>query len=276
MMQTFENILSNEFLIILIQSPSFWATVVWYSLLCILCLCILSILARKLFSSAQSLRNLSSDQSGAAAAVDFVLTIPIFTVVVMLIIQFALIAHAALIVHYSAYSAARSARVWLWDIDPYRVAGIPMTKAYKNPLLIKQNQKIFQPKIEQAARYALISAAPANGRVPCRGNCTSIPEKWLHQIAQTPGLSSSSDVFLRKARYAYDSGNSDINVLYGGELLKKYPNYINDYQQFSEAWPVGARVTFKYHLHLPVAGPVFGVMDNGFYYKEISAEVVLL
>lgn len=81
---------------------------------------------------------------------------------------------------------------------------------------------------------------------------------------------------MKKARYAYDSGNSDIELFYGGNLLAKYPNYIDDYQQFSEAWPVGAKVTFKYHIHLPVAGPIFGILNNGFYYKDISAEVVLL
>lgn len=275
-MQIIEYLLSDHFLAILLRSPSFWNTVVWYVALCLLCIFLLMLLSKRLLIRSQSIKNLSENQSGAASAVDFVLTIPIFTVVVMLIIQFGLIAHGALIVHYSAYSAARSARVWLWDIDPYRVAGIPLTKAYKNPLLIKQNEKNVQPVIEQAARYALISASPANGRVPCRGSCTSIPDKWLSQIAQTPGLSSSSSVFLKKARYAYDSGNSDIELFYGGNLLAKYPNYIDDYQQFSEAWPVGAKVTFKYHIHLPVAGPIFGILNNGFYYKDISAEVVLL
>lgn len=275
-MQTVEHIISSNFIALLLRTPSFWETVVWYSFLCVLCSGLIFILARKLFSTVRTLKHLSSDQSGAAAAVDFVFTIPIFTAVVMVIIQFGLIAHAALIVHYSAYSAARSARVWLWDIDPYRVPGIPLTKAYKNPLLIKQNRSIYQPKIEQAARYALIAASPASGRVPCRGICTSIPDKWLTQIAQTPGLSSDKDVFLRKARYAYDSGNSDITLLYGGDLLSQHSNYIDDYKQFSEAWPVSAQVSYKFHLNLPFAGPVFGILDSGYYYKEISAEVILL
>ena len=56
---------------------------------------------------AARLRSLAAGEAGAAEAMDFVLTFPIVMLVAFLLVQLLMGAHASLVVHYAAYSAAR-------------------------------------------------------------------------------------------------------------------------------------------------------------------------
>ena len=59
------------------------------------------------------LRRLHGDQAGSVQTLSFVLTLPIFIMVMMLIVQVSQLMIGLIVVHYAAYAAARSAVVWI-------------------------------------------------------------------------------------------------------------------------------------------------------------------
>jgi hypothetical protein len=67
------------------------------------------------------LARLHSDQAGSAQSLSFVLTLPIFVWVMMLIVQVSQIMIGTIVVHYAAFAAARAAIVW----TPVRLGALP-------------------------------------------------------------------------------------------------------------------------------------------------------
>lgn len=61
----------------------------------------------------RSLARLHRDEEGAVQSLAFVVTIPVFVMVLMLVVQVSQLMIAIATVHYSAYAAARSAIVWI-------------------------------------------------------------------------------------------------------------------------------------------------------------------
>ncbi len=59
------------------------------------------------------LRQLHRDQRGGAQSLSFVLTLPLFVMIMLLIVQVSQLMIATVVVHYAAYAAARSAIVWI-------------------------------------------------------------------------------------------------------------------------------------------------------------------
>ena len=59
------------------------------------------------------LRDLHRDQAGSVQSLSFVLTLPLFIMVMLLIVQVSQLMIATVVVHYAAYAAARSAAVWI-------------------------------------------------------------------------------------------------------------------------------------------------------------------
>ena len=59
------------------------------------------------------LRRLHRDQAGSVQSLSFVLTLPLFVMVMMLIVQVSQLMIGLIVVHYAAYAAARSAVVWI-------------------------------------------------------------------------------------------------------------------------------------------------------------------
>ena len=84
----------------------------------------------------QTGRGFLTDAS-ASAVLDFTLVFPIFTMVILVLIQLALLINARLIVNYAAYAACRSAVVWL-----------------------ERGEAIAQEKAEQAAAVGCLPIAP--------------------------------------------------------------------------------------------------------------------
>lgn len=58
-------------------------------------------------------RELHSDQGGAVQSLSLVLTLPIFILLVLFIVQISQMMVAVMMVHYSAFAAARAAAVWI-------------------------------------------------------------------------------------------------------------------------------------------------------------------
>lgn len=59
------------------------------------------------------LRQLHSDEGGAVQSLSFVLTLPFFIMVILLIVQVSQLMIGIVVVHYAAYASARSASVWI-------------------------------------------------------------------------------------------------------------------------------------------------------------------
>jgi hypothetical protein len=59
------------------------------------------------------LRLLHRDQVGGVQSLSFVLTLPIFVMVMLMIVQVSQLMIGIIVVHYAAYAAARSAAVWI-------------------------------------------------------------------------------------------------------------------------------------------------------------------
>jgi hypothetical protein len=67
------------------------------------------------------LRRLHGDQGGSAQSLSFVLTLPLFILVMLTLVEISQIMIGTMVVHYAAFAAARSAIVWV----PARLLGEP-------------------------------------------------------------------------------------------------------------------------------------------------------
>jgi hypothetical protein len=65
------------------------------------------------------LRQLHADEQGSAQSLSFVLTLPLFVMILLFIVQVSQLMIGAVVVHYAAVAAARAAAVWI----PAAVAG---------------------------------------------------------------------------------------------------------------------------------------------------------
>ncbi|HTN76386.1 MAG TPA: hypothetical protein VL096_14105, partial [Pirellulaceae bacterium] len=59
------------------------------------------------------LLSLHRDQTGAVQSLSFVLTLPIFVILMLLIVQISQVMIGLVVVHYAAFAAARAAIVWI-------------------------------------------------------------------------------------------------------------------------------------------------------------------
>ena len=59
------------------------------------------------------LARLHRDQAGGVQSLSFVLTLPVFVIVMLFIVQVSQLMIGTIVVHYAAFAAARSAVVWI-------------------------------------------------------------------------------------------------------------------------------------------------------------------
>ncbi len=266
------------FLTALLTSPTFWPWLLGLGGLTLI-LAVAGIgLWRVRWNAAQRSRTaLWIDETGGASAVDFTLTLPILLVIALMMVQVLVLFNDVLIVHYAAYCAARSARVWYWDTDPPRigiVTGQADTRWLQNPLAARsRDQQTVRQRVEQAARLALIPAAPVV--LDLSSQPERLPEGAIRAMTEAGGHADRAGPLLRQARYAFDPANSRID--YGMVDAGHQPLIALDLLKPGAAWPVTATVAFKLCLTLPVARQALGHNEgNGRYTRTVTAEVTLL
>ena len=127
-------------------------------------------------------------------------------------------------------------------------------------------------RVEQAARFALIAASPADVRIPSHPE--DIPEQVIREMAQEAGRGGRADVLVRKARYAFDPRNSSVEfeVEKGRSRLELLPDLIKP----GDAWAITATVSFRIHLGIPVARFLGSDRGDGHYFRSVIAKVTLL
>ncbi len=286
--------MKGEFVSTLIRADSFWSETFLYVFLTIFLLISLLFFIKLAGKKVSSEKLVHLQQSGAAAAVDFVLTFPIFMVVLFLTIQFALVTIASIHVHYAAYSAAHSARVHYFDTSTDAVRSIKHAQDLleqrfgigfinlENALTFKKaNESKAEQKAHDAAKMALIAVGSPKKdivSIPNTGsNAWQGMDTYLPALAQQDGT-SGTNVFRRKASYAFDDSNLTLDVDLDINVAQAIVGGLTGKNIFQVTeWPVKAEVTFKYILAVPLAGKILGTKgSHGFYYRDLHATISLL
>lgn len=210
--------------------------------------------------------SLHRNRSGAALAADYILVAMPFVVFTALILQVAWLMRETLVVHFAAFAAARSAQV---QVCPAIPEGPNAAALQLRGILCNGNA--YQARVETAARFALVSAAPP-WDVPCLGSCIA-PDSAVRAIAEETETADQADAMRSQARYAFDPQNVTVRIepdigftLISGLALKK---------QLGLRVPQRVTVTFRHHV-ITVVGPLLGTRrSDGYYYRETVAEVVI-
>jgi len=221
---------------------------------------------------------LNRDQRGSANAADFVLIIPFFMFMMCLFVQMAMIVNASLIVHYSAYSAARTARVHFCN-----------RSVIKYPLgYITCDASRAENEAVRAARYVLIAASPVDESIQSNGNPPSDSLQWI----ANQYLERESPILIQ-ARYAFDSRNVKVDVepavssdpaIQAQYLLERAATFNSATnlgaatdRKLLNAWPVTVKVEYVKHLGVPLVGPFLSDVRRGNdHFRTIEAEITLL
>lgn len=222
--------------------------------------------------------SLNRDEAGTANAVDFIMIIPFFIFIMCLFVQMAMIVNASLIVHYAAYSAARTARVHFCNRSV-----LQYSLGYASCSVSRAEEKALD-----TARYVLIAASPVNADIPSNGNPPNESLQWL----ANQYLKRNSPILVQ-ARYAYDSRNVTVNVepavspdvLIDMQFIEERipdfgsgsnPDTLTD-RKLLNAWPVTVNVEYVKHLGVPLVGPLLSNVSRGNnHFRTIEAEITLL
>lgn len=198
---------------------------------------------------ARNLGARSLDHEAGASAVEFVMIMPVLTVLLLMILQIALLVQAKFVVNYAAFCAARSAIVVIPDdansAEPRnRLAG-PQT-----------SEKIAV--IHRAAALPLTAISPLPGLSAARGNpIWTNPEASLELLKLAPfdvGPRSMVVQTTLRAPYAYDDENTEVKVLTRqGVEGGSFQNH---------DW-VTVKVKYRYFLTVPFAKKLFGTSFSG-------------
>ncbi|MBN1590261.1 MAG: hypothetical protein JW888_12170 [Pirellulales bacterium] len=103
---------------------------------------------------------LNRDEVGSAQSLSFVLTLPLFVAIMLLIVQVSQVMIGTMVVHYAAFAAARSALVWI----PARVGLEPENQIslhYLDPMAVDQ---VYPSDVEPTAGGLTYVVAPAGAK----------------------------------------------------------------------------------------------------------------
>ncbi len=231
-------------------------------------------------------RRLHVDQRGSAQSLSFVLALPVFIMVLMLIVQVSQLMIGTIVVQYAAFAAVRSAVVWI----PARLATSERENCiawyYTNPGAPDQRLPTLDPdspdyrpseggmeyvmapgglKYEQIRRAAVLAITPI---CPSRnlglstasaGRVAEVLEAAAYALA--PGLHGNAAVGRRlrnKLAYAMHSTQVEVRFFHGNEEPPLVPYYIGpdpEQFQFNElGWRDQITVTVRHDLAL-LPGP---------------------
>jgi len=243
-------------------------------------------------------------QRGAATSVDIMLTFPLFAIMMLFLIQMGLVMHAYTVVHYSAYKAARSARVHVLDGDhafleldypgwASAILNIPNGAILADSLLGDGSVTAvldgdMQDRIEGAAMTQLVSISPAHPKYAAGGRGGA----WHRQSVSDYLAAASAEYdgrtgpLMRKARYAYNESNTEVKF--------RFVDFRNPVlQEIEDAWriydlvtntplhsqidvPVSVTVRFRYELQIPVGQVFFANDPDHRYGRWMEATVKLM
>jgi hypothetical protein len=177
------------------------------------------------------LTRLHADQAGAVQSLSFVLTLPLFMMLMLFIVQVSQLMIAGVVVQYAAYAAARAAIVWIpaqlgdeapnWIGPsvtqgaglPAGVIGSPGDSAPGSgawaPLFYEESRKL--EKIAQAAKWACVSISPSRSLgLMASADLADIQELAYRALARDSTIPSGAitNRLRNKLAYAFAAGQT--------------------------------------------------------------------
>lgn len=167
------------------------------------------------------LRSLNRCQEGSVQSLAFVLTLPFFVMIMMLIVQASQVMIANVAVHYSAFAAVRSASVWipanvnLFETEN-RISSIELLESRPDGDRYRVSpvgQKFS--KIRQAAVLAVMSQGPSRDlgyTLDAHGEQTAFALTSLYQGLDADSVSNSLINQRLRNKLAYSYANTNVEV----------------------------------------------------------------
>ncbi|MFK7767852.1 MAG: hypothetical protein AB8B55_11565 [Mariniblastus sp.] len=226
-------------------------------------------------------RTVNRCEKGSVQSLSFVITLPFFLMIVMLIIQASQIIIANVVVHYAAFASVRSAVVWIPANVSYNETANRISEFYEPPLEpgeIRPNDGVFyriRPsdegkfrKIKQGAILALTSLGPSKNLGYQLSNYDSQTASALATMYKSLDSDASESNFITRRlrnKVAYVSANTELDLTfwhrYGPDPIHQdpplqppfpynVPPYRYEYQRNELGWQdhITAQVTFNIPL----------------------------
>ena len=196
-------------------------------------------------------------------SIEALLVLPVLLVVFGAVAQTTLLTQSRLHVEEAAYAAARAALVH--KCPPFNLVAM-----LKSPIAaLRGGDCTDDPqRWEDAARWALVAAAPTSALAAGRGACPDI--RAGRELIMATGEVDGLDAAVANALcYAYEPGNVEVTVDWQQGFLALVTG--------AERLPIRATVRFRYSLSTPFRRFVAdGQRADGTYWRWGEASVVLL
>ena len=199
-------------------------------------------------------------QRGSVQSLSFVLTLPFFVMIIMLIVQVSHIMFANILIQYSAYAAARSAIVWIpanatADESANRIASFDhpvynlTDTRHHHEFTSYDGPKMS--KIKTAAMMALMPLGPSRDlgySLDADGESLYLAQSQIYQTLDTDSLNNSRiDARLRN-KLAYTAANTEIEM----DFWHKVEFLVGDDAPLIASYPFPNTVGWQDHLTVRV------------------------
>ncbi|MEO9827235.1 MAG: hypothetical protein ABJF50_22765 [Paracoccaceae bacterium] len=203
----------------------------------------------------------------ASVGLEAVMALPVIMVLFGAVAQVLITSQSRVHLEQAAYAAARSALAYKC---PPRTLSINFlrTECFRNRSGL---DAIAQRKAEDAARWALVAAAPTTGAAFARG--CSVPDAGVEVMTGGNRIAGRDQALRNALCYVQETANLRVElewVTTGGLPIS-----------LSERVPIRATVHFRYPLSTPfrrflMNQGISGKRGDGTYWRESSATVVLI
>jgi hypothetical protein len=163
------------------------------------------------------LRTLHADQEGSVQTLSFVLTLPFFVMVLLLIVQVSQIMIGTIVVHYAAFASARSAIVWLparlsSDLEEENCLSscvVDSSAEDQRPPVLDPNQPGFGPA-EGGMTYLVQPGSPKYGKIASAAVLACMPIAPSRDLGLSlPPQGAAGAAILTKAYQAMVPGSNN-------------------------------------------------------------------
>jgi hypothetical protein len=205
-----------------------------------------------------------------SVAIEAAMAIPAMLIVFGAISQVMITAQARVHLEQAAYAAARSALVYKCP-DFNLVDLVRSSVSVRRPTECMLNRAALdaeaQRRAEDAARWALIAAAPTSGSASARG-CDQV-DAAVELLTGRDQIMGRNQVVENAICYVFEPGNVTVTLDWDRSFLAQLSGRTDI--------PVTATVTFNFPLSTPFRRFIHdGKRGDGTYYKTGSATVTLL
>ena len=233
--------------------------------------------------------HLHRDQAGSAQSLSFVLTLPLFIMVMMMIVQVSQLMIGTIVVHYAAYAAARAAAVWIPAAMPDPEGPNCISSYSEDPTATDQVFPVVDPtdpnfgptqggvtyliapgsakydKIASAAVLACVPISPSRNlglQVPSTVDYLDVLKSAYSTLAPASAATAAPGRLDHKLAYA--AGHTDVEIrffhkneeppLVTWDVADQFPDDYGEFYSNELGWQDQITVTVKHKLAL-LPGP---------------------